>query len=97
MEDIRMLTVEVLNLLNDKEFRYKAENKDGFLSFKFGLMEQGNKVIVSITPLEKAIQIQGLGKEKQLDIKGLEAFIDQINRLKVLQEEEKKLWEQLKV
>lgn len=91
-----MLVVEALNLLNEKGFRYKAEAQEGNMSLKFGLLQEGKKSVVSITPLADTIVIQGIGNEKQVDVEGLETFIDNVTQLKSLQEEESKLLEVLR-
>lgn len=91
-----MLVVETLNLLNEKGFRYKAEAREGNMSLKFGLLEEGKKSVISITPLEDTIVIQGIGNEKHVDVAGLELFVDNVTKLKALQEEEAKLLETLR-
>lgn len=95
------LLAETVNLLNEKGLRYKAGQKEGGLIFQFGLavvdFAKGkiSKEVVEISPKANHISIVMMGKEKSVDLKGLEAFVDNVLKLKALQEEENKLISEL--
>lgn len=93
------MVVETINTLNDKGQKYKAVTKEGGAVFQFGIAvpdyaNKGGKVareVIEVAPKADAIQISLMGKEKTVDVKGLEDFIDGVSKLKALQEEEAKL------
>lgn len=101
MSAVLVEAVKVINLLNEKGLRYKAGQKEGEMVFQFGLavvdFAKGkiSKEVIEIIPKANDIIIVVMGKEKSVDLKGLEVFIDNVMKLKALQEEENKLISEL--
>ncbi|MFF2531244.1 hypothetical protein ACFVS2_20290 [Brevibacillus sp. NPDC058079] len=93
--------VQAVNTLNEKGLRYKAIEREGQPVFQFGIVvpdaQKGKvaKEIVEISPKAEGIAISLMGKEKPMDGKGFEEFVDGVLKLKALQEEELKLISEL--
>lgn len=92
-----MQLANAINVLNEKGFKYKVEQKEAVLSMAFGLIAEGKKTKVEVIPGEVDIQIKVLGAEKQVDEAGLGQFLDTVVELKAIQEKEAQLLETLKV
>ncbi|PLS19149.1 hypothetical protein CVD28_01705 [Bacillus sp. M6-12] len=91
-----MLLANTINVLNEKGFKYKVEQKDATLSMAFGLIAEGKKNKVEVVPGETDIQVKVLGSEKSVDEAGLGQLLDTILEIKALQEKEALLVESLK-
>lgn len=91
-----MLLANTINVLNEKGFKYKVEQKDASLSMAFGLIVEGKKNKIEVVPGEADIQVKVFGTEKQVDEAGLGQFLDTILEIKALQEKEAQLIESLK-
>lgn len=93
------MVVEIINTLNDKGQKYRAVTKENVPVFQFGIAvpdyaKKEGKVareVIEVSPKAEAIHISVMGKEKEVDAKGLEEFLDNVSKLKALQEEEAKL------
>ncbi|WCK57285.1 hypothetical protein PP175_29280 (plasmid) [Aneurinibacillus sp. Ricciae_BoGa-3] len=90
------MIANVINQLNEKSMKYKVVQEPNGLSMAFGLITQGNKSKVVITPEEADIKVNVLDTEKTLDEPGFIAFLDKIAELRSVQEQEAKLIKELK-
>jgi hypothetical protein len=89
--------VQTVNTLNEKGLRYKAIEKDGLAVFQFGIVVPDaangkvSREVIEVTPKPKGITISLMGKEKILDGEGFGGFVENVLRLKALQEDESKI------
>lgn len=91
-----MLSIAI-NVLNEKEVKYKFSQKNGVSSMLFGLLTQGVKNKIEVLPSESEITVKIFDIEKKFtDEVGFGGFINTIIELKALQEKENALIDQLK-
>lgn len=92
------MVATTINVLNEKQLKYKVSSKDGMISMIFGILTQGvTKNKVEIIPCESEILVKIFETERKFaDEKAFGGFIDTILELKAIQEKETALIEELK-
>ena len=90
-----LLLTNTINILNEKDLKYKVVSEGADISIVFGIMFQGQKSKVELIPGDEVVKTRLLNSEKEISADELPAFVDNILELKALYERETEIFKLL--